>query len=106
MSIMKLFSRKNINEGVTNFQDTPGAVLVDVREPDEYSGGHIPGSVNVPLSTMAQIRQIAPDTATPLYVYCLSGARSGQAERALKQMGYTNVSNIGGINGYKGPVER
>ena len=106
MGLLKLFSRKNINEGVADYQNTPGAVLVDVRDPDEYRSGHIPGGVNVPLGTMAQIRQAVPDTATPLFVYCLSGARSSQAERALKQMGYANVNNIGGINGYKGPVER
>jgi len=42
----------------------------------------------------------------PLFVHCLSGARSRQAATVLKQMGYTNVTNIGGIADYHGKVER
>ena len=44
--------------------------------------------------------------ATPIFVHCLSGARSRQAAAILKQMGYTNVKNIGGISAYAGKVER
>ena len=44
-----LFKRANINEGIEEFRKTPGAVLVDVREADEYASGHIPNAVNEPL---------------------------------------------------------
>ena len=44
--------------------------------------------------------------ATPLFVHCLSGARSRQAAAVLQQMGYSNVNNIGGISAYTGKVER
>ena len=46
------------------------------------------------------------DIAIPLFTYCLSGARSRKAVRTLKSMGYTNVINMGGINNYKGEMER
>ena len=47
-----------------------------------------------------------PDLDTPVYVYCLSGARSSRAVASLQNMGYTNVKNIGGINKYKGQIEK
>lgn len=49
---------------------------------------------------------VVRDKTAPLFVYCHSGARSGQAVRLLQRMGYTNVRNIGGIMAYSGPVER
>ena len=49
---------------------------------------------------------LAQTYGTPLYVYCYSGARSGQAAAALRRMGYTNVKNIGGIASWRGAIER
>lgn len=83
-----------------------GARIVDVREADEFARGHIPGAVNVPLSTLESIVDALPDQSETLYVYCLSGARSSRACAALKSMGYTDVANIGGINSYRGAIER
>ena len=82
---------------------TPGAILLDVREVDEFNSGHIPGAVNVPLSRIGTID--APKDR-PLYVYCLRGTRSRQAVSALKQMEYAEVRSIGGITAYKGQLER
>ena len=87
-------------------QNTPDAVLIDVREKDEFAGGHIPGAINLPLSSIAASPDKLPQKDTPVYVYCLSGARSRQAAGFLEKNGYTNVNNIGGISRYKGPVER
>lgn len=106
MGLIRFFKGTDINEELKKYKDTADAVLVDVREKDEYRGGHIPGSVNVPLSTLADIHEVVPDAATPLFIYCLSGARSSQAESALKKMGYSDITNIGGISKYNGPVER
>lgn len=72
---------------------------------DEYRSGHVPGARNVPLSTMATA-DLPDDLHTPLFVYCLSGKRSSRAEAYLKNEGYTNVKNIGGINSYKGKIEK
>lgn len=101
-----LFGNKaDINAGIKEFESTPGAVLYDVREADEYAAGHISGSANKPLSTLAQA-QLPEDKSTPLFVYCLSGARSAKAVKYLRMQGYTNVKNIGGINAYQGKIEK
>ncbi len=96
----------DINAGVEDFRATPGARLIDVRTSAEYAGGHIPGAANVPLQQIASIVSEVPDKATPLFVYCMSGARSQQAVAALKRMGYTDARNIGGIGNWRGAVER
>ena len=100
---MFFFSRENINDLVAQCRGTEGAVLLDVREVDEFRSGHIPGAVNVPLSLIASI-DIPKDR--PLYVYCLRGSRSKSAVGALRQMGYADAKSIGGILSYKGPLER
>ena len=80
-------------------------MLVDVRPPEEYRDGHIPGSINVPLQQIEDIDLEVSDMSTPLFVYCRSGARSRQATAILQGMGYEEVYNIGGILDYKGKVE-
>ena len=52
---MLFFGRQKINDAVEECRKTAGAVLVDVREDDEFSSGHIPGAVNVPLSRIGSI---------------------------------------------------
>ena len=96
----------DINQGVKEYSTTDSAVLLDVRTPDEYRQGHIPGSKNVPLQSISKVAGMIYNKSTPIFVHCLSGARSGQAAAILKQMGYTNVKNIGGISAYAGKVER
>lgn len=94
----------DINTGVAEYETNDGAVLIDVRTAEEYRDGHIDGSVNIPLDRISSVENIVKDKSTPLYVYCLSGGRSGQAVSYLKQIGYTNVKNIGGISSYRGKV--
>ena len=106
MSFFDLFKQPDVNRGVKEFQRTSGAVLLDVRTPEEYRSGHIPGSRNIPLQTIDKVESVAENRDKALYVYCQSGARSRQAAGMLKQMGYTNVNNIGGIAAYAGKVER
>lgn len=92
----------NINKGLEEYRATSGAILVDVREADEFRSGHIPGAVNVPLPA---ITSTTLSKTAPLFLYCLRGSRSKRAAGILKRMGYT-VKSIGGINGYKGTIER
>ena len=82
---MDFLKPADINAGVEEFRATPGARLIDVRTAGEYAGGHIPGAVNVPLQQIGAIASEVPDKSTPLFVYCMSGARSQQAVGALKQ---------------------
>ena len=95
-----------IDEGVAEFRATPNALLVDVRTPEEYAEGHIPGSVNIPLAALPARMDELGELDRPLFVHCLSGGRSGQAVMFLKREGFTNVKNIGGINAYTGKVEK
>jgi len=92
--------------GIEQLKNTPGGVLVDVRTPEEYRSGRIPGSVNVPLQTLDRISEQVGHKDVPLFVYCQSGARSRQAAAMLKSMGYTNVTNLGGMTAWRGKVER
>ena len=105
MGIFDFFKQPDINQGVQEFKNATGAVLLDVRTPLEYQEGHIPGSQNVPLQQLDKVEEVTENKDTVLYVYCRSGARSRQAVSLLKHMGYTNVHNIGGIAAYSGKVE-
>ena len=93
----------NINRGLAEYGAVSGAVLVDVREAEEFAAGHIPGAVNLPLS---RIETVALPKDTPLFLYCLRGSRSLRAAGILKRMGYTNLRSIGGINTYKGELTK
>jgi len=74
-----------------------GAVLVDVREPNEYKESHIPGSRLEPLSTFTEKYEDLPKDQ-PLIMQCRSGARSERAAKYLLEQGYTDVVNLtGGI---------
>ena len=106
MGFFDFLKQPDVNQGVADYHNTSGAVLLDVRTPQEYREGHIPGSKNVPLQTIDKVTSIAENKDTALYVYCYSGARSRQATVMLQHMGYTNVQNIGGIAAYQGKVER
>lgn len=106
MRLFDFLKGPDINQGVKEYSTSDGAVLLDVRTPDEYRQGHIPGSKNVPLQSISKVAGMIDNNSTPIFVHCLSGARSRQAAAILKQMGYINVKNIGGISAYAGKVER
>ena len=106
MSIFDFFIQPDIHKGLKEYAEKENAVLPDVRTPQEYREGHIPGSKNVPLQTIDKVTSVTENKDIALFVYCYSGARSRQATAMLQHMGYTNVRNIGGIAAYQGKVER
>ena len=106
MGLLDALKQVDINAGIEEYKNTKGAVLIDVRTPDEYRQGHIPGSKNVPLQQFTDITSVVEDKETPLFVYCYSGARSRRAATAFQRMGYKNATNIGGIVSYKGKLEK
>ena len=107
MSYPNIVLTRNINEGLKMYRDTPDAVLVDVRNQDEYAKGYIIGSTNVPLSALEdEIYDVAPDMTQPIFLYCVSGNRSIQAAAMLRELGYDNAVSIGGINDYKDYLEK
>lgn len=105
MGIFDFLKQPDINQGVNEYRNTDKAVLIDVRTPQEYKGGRIPGSKNIPLQNINKVESIVKAKDTPLFAYCLSGARSRQAVGGLQRMGYTNATSIGGISAYSGKVE-
>jgi phage shock protein E len=75
-----------------------GAKIVDVRTPGEFADGAYPGAVNIPLNILgAKLDELGPKDK-PIILYCASGARSAQAARMLKQAGYVDVVNAGGLD--------
>ena len=90
MGFFNFFKQSNINQGIEGYKRTAGAVLLDVRTPQEYQEGHIPGSKNVPLQQLDNIVSVAKNKDIPLFVYCYSGSRSRQATGMLQRMGYLN----------------
>ncbi len=97
--VSKMLFFGNIQKGLETYRHTPGALLVDVREADEFSSGHIPEAINLPLSS---VHNASLPKERPLFLYCLRGSRSKRAEMILKRMGY-QAKSIGGISSYKGP---
>lgn len=75
-----------------------GPIIVDVRTPMEFTMGAVPDAVNVPLDDIASWSEQVADKGREIVVYCASGARSSYAVRVLSQLGFTNVSNGGGIH--------
>jgi len=80
-----------------------GVVTLDVREPDEYEQGALPGAVHIPRGTLeTSIEMQIPDHDTSLVVYCAGGTRSAFAAKTLTDLGYTDVvSVVGGFNRWK-----
>ena len=93
-------------ERLKDYYTQQAAILIDVRQPDEYEKGHIPGARSIPLQKLRDFSLEVTDKDTPIYVYCLSGARSARAVRALRGVGFTAVTDLGGISSYQGPLEK
>jgi rhodanese-related sulfurtransferase len=68
------------------------STIVDVRTPQEYMGGHVTGSINIPLSELAVRIDEIKNMAQPIVLCCASGMRSGQATLFLKQHGIECVN--------------
>src|SRR2546421_1125689 len=100
-------TKKQIREVDTATADElraqPAAVVLDVREPDEYEQGAIPGALHIPRGQLeSNIEARVTDRSTPLIVHCAGGTRSAFAAKTLEEMGYTDVVSVaGGFNKWK-----
>lgn len=91
------------------FDENPDGsyVILDVRRPDEFNSGHIPGAINVANESIGtEILDEIPNTDTTVYVYCRSGNRSRQASEKLAAIGYSDVIEFGGIINWPGKIEQ
>ena len=88
--------------------EQPDAVILDVREQDEYDAGHIPGAVLLPVGTINEetAASAIPEKDAVVLVYCRSGNRSKTASQALADLGYTQIYEFGGIKDWPYEVER
>lgn len=78
-------------------QNTPEAIILDVRTPEEYASGHIAGAQNIDISgSDFQTRVAAMDPSRPVFVYCLSGSRSASAAGLLRKKGFKVVNDLQG----------
>ncbi|MEW9049658.1 MAG: rhodanese-like domain-containing protein [Neobacillus sp.] len=107
-SVFNYFHQKRIVKTVTEEEFRAGyrkAQLIDVREPNEYEGGHILGARNIPMSQMkSRMKEIRPDL--PVYLYCQSGMRSGRAAQFLHRKGYKQLTQLqGGFKKWSGKVK-
>jgi rhodanese-related sulfurtransferase len=74
-----------------------GHLIIDVRTPEEFSTGAYPNAINIPLDQLQQRLAELGNKDREITVYCASGARSAYAQGMLKQLGFTNVKNGGGL---------
>ena len=97
----------SMDEALKMMKDEKNYIILDVRRPDEYADGHIPGAINVPNEEIgaAEIPEL-PDKAQQIFVYCRSGRRSKEAAEKLVKLGYTNIVEFGGILDYTGEIEK
>lgn len=79
------------------------AVIIDVREKDEWNAGHIAGAIHIPLSEVQDhLTELAKYQNSPLIMQCRSGVRSAKAANVLKIAGFSNVYNLeGGLNAWQ-----
>lgn len=73
-------------------------VWIDVRSASEYARGHVAGATLIPHDNIeAGVEELQLEKDTPILLYCRSGNRSGKAQKRLEALGYTNVTNLGGL---------
>ncbi|MEH7335453.1 rhodanese-like domain-containing protein [Neobacillus drentensis] len=107
-SVFTYFYQKRIVKTITEEDFRSGyrkAQLIDVREPNEFEGGHILGARNIPMSQMRmRMKEIRPDM--PVYLYCQSGMRSARAAQFLHRKGYKDLTQLqGGFKKWSGKVK-
>jgi rhodanese-related sulfurtransferase len=94
-----------MDEAVDMMAQETGYIILDVRRPDEFAEGHIPGAINVANESIgtAEIPEL-PDKDQLIMVYCRSGRRSKEASEKLVKLCYTNIVEFGGILDWKGEI--
>lgn len=74
-------------------------MVIDVRTAEEYQAGHLARAINIPLADLGRkIGRLVPDKEKPILLHCASGMRSAAGRKALEQLGYGNVHNLGSFH--------
>jgi phage shock protein E len=92
--MMKKTSQISAKDALAHLKN--GALVIDVRSPNEFSSGHLPKAINIPLDEIeTALPKRVKDKNQILLLHCASGMRSGVAKQKLKGMGYANAFNLG-----------
>lgn len=95
--LARSMQKRDINIEQLKKMQEKGAILIDVRSPQEYNEGHIEKSISIPeYDLKLKVNEILPNKDETIIVYCSSGVRSRNAQKTLNKMGYTNVYNLYG----------
>lgn len=79
-----------------------GGLLLDVRTPEEFAEGHLPGAVNIPVEELeAKLASVPAKKDQPVVLYCRSGRRSETARKILEKAGFTKAKNLGPMSAWK-----
>jgi phage shock protein E len=78
-----------------------GATLLDVRSTDEFNSGALPSAKNIPLAILPLLAHEHLEKDEPVLVYCRAGGRAMMAEKILASLGFTDITNIGGMHNYQ-----
>lgn len=92
--LLKKAGQISAQEALAHLQH--GALVIDVRSRSEFSSGHLPKVINIPLDEIeTALPKRVQDKNQVLLLHCLSGTRSGMAKNKLKSLGYAKVFNLG-----------
>jgi len=112
MSFFNLFTRKSSSKISDKqlkemLESSAPPLLIDVRTPQEYSGGHIPKSKNIPVQNFEDsIKTMGLKLDSPIVVYCQSGMRASEASKILNKLGFKKTYNFGGIGNWGYELKR
>ncbi|MFT7465259.1 MAG: phage shock protein E [Pseudohongiellaceae bacterium] len=101
----RLFASATVADLVSAFDGGEPPYVIDVRSADEWAGGHIRGSVNMPVDSLETSLHGVRRDGCKIYVICAMGSRSESASGMLAERGYIGVYNVqGGMSGWRGEV--
>lgn len=106
--MFSLFGKSNTNSvNVNEISKLLGKInLIDIREPYEYSSGHLPTAQNIPMDLILSETEKYLDKSKEYHIICQSGARSSRTCSILKQDGFNVVNVSGGTGSYRGSLKR
>ena len=97
----------SMNDIVEIMEQNENYIILDVRTIEEYNEGHIPNAICIPNETIDEsVTEKLTDKNQLILIYCRSGNRSKQATEKLKNLGYTNLVEFGGIMDWNGEIEK
>lgn len=106
MWLFKQAKRKNNSRRSTAMMNEE-AIILDVREADEYESGHIPNAIQLSVNELeAKAIEVLSDKQQVILIYCRSGNRSAQASKILNKLNYEQVYDFGGINDWPYEIEK